>query len=104
MANIMKIKARVLNGMTAVKLTVAHGMEDGQRKDKATGERVAAKFLREIRVMYAGNTVFAANLSASIAKNPFFAFSFSGGAEGESLTINWVENTGKSGSETAKIG
>jgi len=100
----MKVKARVLNGITVVKLMVTHGMEDGQRKDKATGQRVAATFLREIRVMHAGNTVFAANLSTAIAKNPFFAFSFSGGAEGESLTINWVENTGKSGSETAKIG
>ncbi len=104
MANMMKVKARVLNGMTVVKLTVAHGMEDGQRKDKATGKRVAAKFLREIRVMHVGNTVFAANLSASIAKNPFFAFSFSGGTEGDGLTIDWVENTGKSGSEIAKIG
>lgn len=104
MANMMRVDARVLNDMTMVKLMVTHSMEDGLRKDKATGELIAAEFLREVNVEYAGKTVFAANLSAAIAKNPFFAFSFSGGAEGEAITINWIENTGKSGRETAQIG
>ena len=104
MDDMMQVNARVLNNMTMVKLMVTHSMEDGLRKDKATGELIAAEFLREVNVEYAGKIVFAANLSTAIARNPFFAFSFSGGAEGETLTINWVESTGLSGRETARIG
>ncbi|MBN1008355.1 thiosulfate oxidation carrier complex protein SoxZ [Amphritea sp. ZJ14W] len=103
MADMINVNAHVQNGITQVKLKVRHSMEDGQRTDKKTGKSIAAKFLREIKVMHEGKPVFAANLSTAIAENPFLAFSFSGGVKGEALTINWVENTGKSGSQTAAI-
>ncbi|SEQ43764.1 sulfur-oxidizing protein SoxZ [Amphritea atlantica] len=103
MADMINVSAHMQNGITQVKLKVRHSMEDGQRTDKKTGQIISAKFLREIKVMHEGKPVFAANLSTAIAENPFLAFSFSGGATGETLTISWVENTGKSGSQTAKI-
>ncbi|WP_428035524.1 thiosulfate oxidation carrier complex protein SoxZ [Amphritea sp.] len=103
MADIMKVHAEVHNEMTNVKLRVKHSMENGQRKDKQTGKLVAAKFLQEIRVTHGGKAVFTANLGVGVAPDPFFSFSFSGGAKGDLLTIDWRENTGKSGSQTASI-
>lgn len=103
MATIMNVNAEVRSDVTRVKLMVKHSMENGLRQDKQTGRRIAAKFLREIRVVHGGKAVFAVNLGTGIAQNPFFAFSFSGGAKGDLLTINWLENTGKSGIETVTI-
>ncbi|WP_299198145.1 thiosulfate oxidation carrier complex protein SoxZ [uncultured Amphritea sp.] len=103
MADIMKVNAEVRSDMTVVKLMLKHVMETGLRENTETGKRIPAKFLREITVTHGDKTVFAANLGTGIAKNPFFSFSFFGGAKGDLLTITWLENTGKSGSETATI-
>ncbi|MCV6609599.1 MAG: thiosulfate oxidation carrier complex protein SoxZ [Amphritea sp.] len=103
MAGIMKVKAKAKKGATNVKMMAKHIMESGQRKDKKTGELIPAMFLQELTVQHAGKTVFAGNLGTAISKNPYIAFSFEGGAKGEELTINWVENTGKTGTETAAI-
>ncbi|GGK86071.1 thiosulfate oxidation carrier complex protein SoxZ [Amphritea balenae] len=103
MAGIMKVKAKAKGEVTNVKLMAKHIMESGQRKDKKTGELIPAMFLQEISVQHGGKTVFTANLGTAVSKNPYLAFSFAGGAKGEELTLNWVENTGKTGSETAAI-
>lgn len=103
MAGIMKVKAKAKKGMTNVKMMAKHIMESGQRKDKKTGELIPAMFLQEITVQHGGKTVFSGNLGTAVSKNPYLAFKFEGGAKGEELTINWVENTGKTGTETAAI-
>lgn len=103
MAGIMKVKAKAKKGATSVKLMAKHIMESGQRKDKNTGELIPALFLQQISVQHGGKTVFDANLGTAVSKNPYLAFNFEGGAKGDELTINWVENSGKSGSETAKV-
>ena len=100
---ILKVKAKAAGGKTKVKLMAKHIMESGQRKDKNTGEPSPAMFLQELKVMHAGKDVFIANLGTAISKNPYFAFNFDGGAEGDELTMTWVESTGKTATETAKI-
>lgn len=100
---ILKVKAKASGDNTKVKLMAKHIMESGQRKDKKTGELIPAMFLQELKVMHAGKEVFAANLGTAVSKNPYFAFNFSGGAKGDELTMTWVESTGKTATETAKI-
>lgn len=100
---ILKVKAKASGDNTKVKLMAKHIMETGQRKDKKSGELIPAKFLRELKVMHAGKEVFAANMGTAISKNPYFAFTFAGGAKGDELTMTWVENSGATATETAKI-
>lgn len=100
--SIMRVKARAGDGRTDVKMMARHEMETGQRKDKA-GNVIPARFLSEIEVKHGGKVVFAANLGPAVSKNPYFSFSFAGGASGDTLELSWKENTGKSGSETADI-
>lgn len=100
--NIMRVKAKARGDSTDVKMMAKHIMETGQRKDKA-GNIIPALFLSEIEVKHNGKVVFAANLGPAVSKNPYFSFSFAGGASGDTLELNWKENTGKSGSETAEI-
>ena len=100
---ILKVKAQASGEKTKVKLMAKHIMESGQRKDKKTGEVIPAMFLQELTVMHAGKEVFVANLGTAISKNPYFAFNFAGGAKGDELTMTWVESTGKTATETAKV-
>eukprot|EP01155_Anaeramoeba_flamelloides_P012388 Anaeramoba_flamelloidesa331742_8.p1 GENE.a331742_8~~a331742_8.p1 ORF type:complete len:103 (+),score=18.09 a331742_8:32-340(+) len=100
--SIMKVKAKARGGNTDVKMMAKHIMETGQRKDKA-GNIIPALFLSEIEVKHGDKVVFAANLGPAVSKNPYFSFSFAGGAAGDTLEVNWKENTGKSGTETADI-
>ena len=103
MAGIFKVKAKAKDGMTKVKMLAKHVMETGQRKDKKTGDVIPAKFIQEVTVQHGGNTVFSGQLGTAVSKNPYFSFTFAGGAKGEELSISWMENTGKSATETAKI-
>ncbi len=100
---ILKVKAKASGEKTKVKLMAKHIMESGQRKDKKTGELIPAKFLQELKVMHGGKEVFAANLGTAVSKNPYFAFNFAGGAKGDELTMTWVENSGATSTETAKV-
>ncbi|KXJ50290.1 thiosulfate oxidation carrier complex protein SoxZ [Neptuniibacter pectenicola] len=100
---ILKVKAKVSGEKTKVKLMAKHIMESGLRKDKKTGELIPAKFLQELKIMHAGKEVFVANLGTAVSKNPYFAFNFAGGASGDELTMTWVENTGETATETAKV-
>ena len=100
---ILRVKAKAKGGATKVKMMAKHIMETGQRKDKKTGKLIPAKFLQEIQIMHGDRVVFQANMGTAVSKNPFIGFAFQGGAKGDALTMNWVENTGKTGTETAKI-
>ena len=102
MAGILKVKAKASGGKTRVKMMAKHIMESGQRKDKS-GNLIPAMFIQEIKVEHAGKVVFQANLNAAISKNPYLAFDFQGGAKKDELVLTWVENTGKTGTETASI-
>lgn len=99
---IIRVKARAMNGKTEVKMLIKHIMETGRRRD-TSGNIIPAEFLSELVVRHAGKLVFAANLGPSVSKNPFFSFSFAGGAVGDTLALSWKENTGKFGIETAEI-
>ncbi|MDX2422631.1 MAG: thiosulfate oxidation carrier complex protein SoxZ [Amphritea sp.] len=103
MTDIMTVKTKVNDQVTRVKLTANHPMHDGLSFDEKTEERIPAMFLQQITVLHAGETVFSANLSPVISSNPFIGFSFSGAALGDELVIHWIENTGKTGTQTVVI-
>jgi sulfur-oxidizing protein SoxZ len=99
---IFRVKAKARKGSTDVKMMAKHEMETGQRKGK-DGNMIPAKFLDTVTVSHAGKVVFEANLGTAVSKNPYLAFSFEGGAKGETLDIAWTENTGASGAESGDI-
>ena len=100
---IMKVKAKASGGNTVVKMMAKHIMESGQRKDSNTGELIPALFLQTITIKLADKVVFEANLGPAVSKNPYISFSFEGGASGDEMVIDWIESSGKTGTETAAI-
>ncbi len=99
----IKLKAKAENGEVTVKTLIKHPMETGRRKDKDTGALVPAHYIREVTCTHKGETVLSAEWGATISKNPFLSFKFSGAKSGDMIKVSWVDNTGKSDSTEAKI-
>jgi len=102
MADPMKIRANVVGDSTEVKVLMSHEMETGQRKD-AQGKIVPAWFIQNVTATHNGKTVLTAQWGPGVAKNPFLAFKFKGGAKGEKVQVTWVDNKGEKRSDEATI-
>ncbi len=102
MADPMKIRATAKDGVTEVKILMSHEMETGQRKD-AAGVVVPAWFITEVSAQHNGKTVLQAEFGTSVAKNPYLAFKFKGGAKGDKIVVSWVDSKGDKRSDEAAI-
>src|SRR5512138_3447209 len=102
MADPMKIRANQVGDSTEVKVLMSHEMETGQRKD-AQGNVIPAWFIQNVTATYNGKTVLSAQWGPAVAKNPFLAFKFKGGAKGDKVQITWTDNRGDKRSDEATI-
>ena len=60
-SNTIKVKAQAKGGTAEIKALIKHEMETGLRKDKKTGEKIPAHFIREVNCEHNGKLVFVAN-------------------------------------------
>ncbi|MDO6564948.1 thiosulfate oxidation carrier complex protein SoxZ [Amphritea sp. 1_MG-2023] len=103
MADIISVNIKLEDEFARVKLQANHPMQDGMTLNQTTGEIIPARFLESITVLHKDNIVFVANIGPAVSANPFLGFGFNGAMAGDELTVNWLENTGNSGSETTII-
>ncbi len=101
MSSGMRVQAKAKNGVTQVKALINHPMETGNRKDEKTGKLIPAHFIEEVVCEYKGAQVMVAEWSGGISKNPYIAFDFKGGAEGETVKVSWKDNQG--GTDTLDV-
>jgi sulfur-oxidizing protein SoxZ len=87
-----KIRAVLSNGVTEVRIRMAHPMETGQRKEGS--KTVAAHYIIEVTAQHNGKTVLSASFSQAVSRDPFVHFKFKGGAKGDKLVISWVDSQG----------
>ena len=102
MADPMKIRANVVGDSTEVKVLMSHEMETGLRKD-AQGNVIPAWFIQNVAVAHNGKPVLSAQWGPAIAKNPFLAFRFKGGAKGDKIQITWVDSRGEKRTDEALV-
>lgn len=103
MAEEMKIRAKIKDGITTVKAIMYHEMESGSRKDKDTGELIPAHFIKEVKAELNGEVIISADWGTGISKNPYWSFEFEGGKVGDVVKITWTDNQGGTGSGEAVI-
>jgi sulfur-oxidizing protein SoxZ len=103
MADPMKIRATLQGDVADVRVLMAHPMETGQRKDPS-GKVIPMHFIQTITAQLNGKTVFAADVSQAISRNPVFAFKVKGAKAGDKLTITWIDNTGDKRTDEVAIG
>lgn len=85
-------------GVTTVKAIISHVMETGLRKDKATGQKIPAHFIEELKVTASGAEVLRANWGPAVSKNPLLHFTYKGGKKGDKINISWVDSKQEKGS------
>ena len=93
MADMMKIRARLKDGVTEVKVLMMHPMETG-RRIADTGETVPAHFIQLVTATLNGKTVLEAQWGTGISKNPYLTFRLRGANLGDKIAVNWVDNKG----------
>ena len=99
----IRIRAKMKGSVTEVKALMSHSMETGLRKNKKTGKKIPAHFIKEVICEHNGKQVLLANWSVAISKNPYLSFKFKGAKKGDAIKIAWNDNKGKSDSVESKI-
>lgn len=99
----IKIRAKAKGSAAEIKALVKHSMETGLRKDKKTGQKIPAHFIKEVKCEHNGNVVLTADWGIAISKNPYLSFRLNGAAKGDSITVSWVDNKGDSDSASTKV-
>jgi sulfur-oxidizing protein SoxZ len=96
MAGPMKMRARLGNGYTDVRVLMAHPM--------ATEQQTKGKphFIQNVTVKLNGKTVIEGQVSQAVSRNPVFSFRLAGGAKGDKVEVSWLDNKGETNkTETA---
>jgi sulfur-oxidizing protein SoxZ len=93
MADLMKIRARLKDGMTEVKVLMNHPMETGRRKNDFD-ELVPAHFIQLVTATLNGKTVLEAQWGTGISKNPYLTFRLRDAKASDKVAVNWVDNKG----------
>ena len=93
MADPMRIRAAAKDGVTEVRVLMAHEMETGLRKD-ANGKTVPAWHITEVTAALNGKPVMTALWGPAISKNPFLQFRVKGARTGDRISVSWVDNRG----------
>ena len=95
MADLMKIRARLKDGVTEVKVLMIHPMETGRRQTEA-GETVPAHFIQLVTVTRNGKTALEAQWGTGVSKNPYLTFRLRNAALGDKIAVKWMDNKGAS--------
>jgi len=102
MASSIRVRA-IANGQTTeVQTLIQHPMDSGFIKDDR-GEFIPAHYIRELTFEHGGRQVFVADWGTAVAKDPYVKFAFKGGAKGDDLKVNWIDNKGGTDTATFKI-
>ena len=102
MTNSIKVRAKESNGMVTVKTLISHPMETGLRKNKKTGKKIRAHYIKEVIAQSGGKVIMQAYWGSAISRNPYLSFRYSG-SKGDSISVSWIDNQGKSDSVTAWV-
>lgn len=100
----IRIRAKMKGDVAEVKALMSHAMETGLRKNKKTGKKIPAHFIKEVVCEHKGNKVLVASWAVAVSKNPYLAFKFKGAAKGDTVKISWTDNKGESATADAKVG
>ena len=92
MAGPMKMRARLKDDYTDVRVLMSHPMTTEQQ---ARGKGKTPHFIQNVTVKVNGNTVISGEISQAVSRNPVFSFRLKGGSKGDKIEISWLDNKGE---------
>ena len=93
MSEPMRIRATLQGDTADVRILMRHPMETGQRKD-AKGEIIPVHFIQHVLVTHNGRTVFDAQWSQAVSRDPFLGLRIKGARAGDRISVTWTDNKG----------
>ncbi|MDT8311335.1 MAG: thiosulfate oxidation carrier complex protein SoxZ [Methylophaga sp.] len=97
-----RIRAKLQDGDTLVRILLAHPMHTGRGKD-AKQQLIPAEFIQDIRCWRNDKEVLTVKCGTATARNPFFAFQLKGGSQDDVITLRWVDNAGAKGHAETQV-
>jgi sulfur-oxidizing protein SoxZ len=98
----IRIRARVKDGVTEAHVLMPHPMETGFRHDEA-GRLIEAHYIKNVRIEVAGRPVLTARMGIAISADPLLTFRFRGTSPGERITATWTDNFGQTRTDEAIV-
>ena len=92
----MKMRAKLKNEVTEVKLIISHPMETGRKKDDF-GVLIPAHFIQLVTATLNEKPVLDMQWGTGISKNPYLTFYLKGAKIGDKIGVTWHDNLGKIG-------
>ena len=92
-----KLSGDNISGITEVKMIMNHPMETGRKKDDF-GQLIPAYFIQLVTAKLNDKIVLEMQCGTGISKNPYLTFYLKGAALNDKISVNWVDNLGKTGS------
>ncbi len=102
MAEPMRIRAHVKEGVTEVHVLMPHPMETGFRTDDA-GRPINAHYITDVEISVGDRTVLSATLSRAVSQDPLLYFRFKGGRADETIRVVWIDTRGDRRTDEGKI-
>lgn len=102
MAEPMLIRAKLSGDTVEVKALIRHDMETGKRKDPS-GNLIPAHFIKTLTAKWQDKTVLEMVMGIAVSKDPFLSFKFKGAAQGDKVSVTWVDNRGDTRTDEATI-
>ncbi len=96
MAADVKIRGNLKDTTATIKLLIPHPMETGTRRD-ADGHLIPAKYIQSVTLEKNGQLVMKGNWGPSVSKDPYLSLQIKNCAAGDVIKVDWVDNTGESG-------
>ena len=99
----IKVRTKLMEGKTQIRMLISHPMEHGRRKDEVTGKMIPMKYIQELIVTHNDEIVVSTQLGAGVSKDPYFSFMLKGGDVGDNIQVTWTDNLGNMDSLVQKI-
>lgn len=102
MSEPMRIRATLKGDVADVRILMRHPMETGQRKN-AKGEVIPVHFIKNVVVTHNGKTVFDAQWSQAVSRDPFLGLRVKGAKAGDKIAVKWTDNKGNERTDEATV-
>lgn len=102
MSEPMRIRATLQGDVADVRILMRHPMETGQRKNPK-GELIPVHFIQNVVVTHNGKTVFDAQWSQAVSRDPFLGLRVKGAKIGDKISVTWTDNKGDKRTDEATV-
>lgn len=99
----IKLRATGKKGYTIIKAILFHQMETGLRKNKTTGEKIPAHFIKEVVVAHNDKAFITINMGIAVSKNPYLSVEVDGAVKGDKIMLSWVDNLDETASAEVTV-